>query len=182
MKIIICSFVVLSFVLGGCSSLGNRKSLKTTKSSNNTGNLYTNLKIRTTIALLAGGLGAGIGMATAPSDEKPEFHAMGWAGILGVLGFTLGELFFNDRKEYKKLKSEFDAYKKTHDFIQIDEKHGFFNDPNQPQEKKPVIWKIHKGLKLFKVSPTKIYKAEVYLTIEKDAETKPKVQIKKGLK
>lgn len=77
----------------------------------------TNQKSRLAATSVGIGVGAVIGAATAPSDERPELHALYWGGILGVVTAVAANYYFNDEKdlevmrlENEKLKAELDLF------------------------------------------------------------------------
>lgn len=77
----------------------------------------TNQKSRFAATSVGIGVGAVIGAATAPSDERPELHALYWGGILGVVTAVAANYYFNDEKdlevmrlENEKLKAELDLF------------------------------------------------------------------------
>lgn len=148
MKNTVICLLVTTLFLSGCATMDNTK---------------------TRWSLIGAGVasGAAIGATTAPEDEKKSFHAFTWGAALGLIGALIGEIFFSDKKEVKKVQTKFDDYKSKYEFVEVDQKHGFIPDAKVQNGKKPVIWSIKKGVKWFEESPTKRYKAEkLYEVIE----------------
>ncbi len=66
------------------------------------------------------GIGAGaiVGSATAPSDERPELHAMYWGGIIGVATAIAANYYFNDGHELETVRIENQKLQNQIDFLQ----------------------------------------------------------------
>ncbi|WP_413584777.1 hypothetical protein [Bdellovibrio sp. HCB274] len=78
----------------------------------------TNQKSRLATTLTGVGVGAVVGAATAPDDERPELHAMYWGGIVGVIAAVAANFYFDDNKEVEMAKMENDKLKAQLDFFQ----------------------------------------------------------------
>ncbi|KYG62821.1 hypothetical protein AZI87_16225 [Bdellovibrio bacteriovorus] len=78
----------------------------------------TNQKSRLATTGIGIGVGAVIGAATAPDDERPELHAMYWGGILGVVTAVAANYYFNDEKDMEVMRLENEKMKAQLDFFQ----------------------------------------------------------------
>ncbi|UYL09565.1 hypothetical protein B9G69_003135 [Bdellovibrio sp. SKB1291214] len=78
----------------------------------------TNQKSRLAATLAGVGVGAVVGASTAPSDEKPELHAMYWGGIIGVITAIAANFYFNDKTDIDMVRLENEKMKAQLDFFQ----------------------------------------------------------------
>lgn len=78
----------------------------------------TNQKSRMATTLAGVGVGAIIGGATAPEDERKELHSLYWGGIIGVASAVVANYYFNDEKDIDVLKLENEKMKAQLDFFQ----------------------------------------------------------------
>ncbi|MEK2644798.1 hypothetical protein [Bdellovibrio sp. BCCA] len=78
----------------------------------------TNQKSRLAATAVGVGVGAAIGAGTAPSDERPELHALYWGGIIGVVTAVAANYYFNDEKDLEVMKLENEKMKAQLDFFQ----------------------------------------------------------------
>lgn len=78
----------------------------------------TNQKSRLAATAIGVGVGGVIGAATAPSDERPELHAMYWGGIIGVVTAVAANYYWNDEKDIDVMKLENEKMKAQLDFFQ----------------------------------------------------------------
>ncbi|QDK39665.1 hypothetical protein [Bdellovibrio sp. NC01] len=78
----------------------------------------TNQKSRLAATAIGVGVGGVIGAATAPSDERPELHAMYWGGIIGVVTAVAANYYWNDEKDIDVMKLENEKMKAQLDYFQ----------------------------------------------------------------
>ncbi len=78
----------------------------------------TNQKSRLAATAAGVGVGAVVGASTAPSDERPELHALYWGGIIGVITAVAANYYFNDEKDLEVMKLENEKMKAQLDFFQ----------------------------------------------------------------
>ncbi len=104
----------------------------------------TNSKSRWAAMGLAMPIGAGVGLATTPVNEKPEFHALTWGSAFIAATALFGNYYFNDDEELKKLRLENTTLKSKSEFQLITEGKGFFKTPFEKKRTKKVKWKVYK--------------------------------------
>lgn len=104
----------------------------------------TNQKSRWMLMGAALPIGAGVGAATAPSDERPEFHALTWGATLVALSALFGNYYFSNEKELKKLRQENLSLKNKPKFKLITKGKGVFKSPFSKKGEKEVQWKVYK--------------------------------------
>lgn len=75
-------------------------------------------KSRTAVTLGSFVVGAGLGAATAPSDERKELHAMYWGGLLGVGAALISNYYFSEENEREKLVLENEKLKAQMELFQ----------------------------------------------------------------
>lgn len=63
-------------------------------------------------------VGAAIGSAVAPENERQELHAMYWAGVLGVSAALVSNYVFDEGEEVAKYKLETEKLRAELDLIQ----------------------------------------------------------------
>ena len=111
----------------------------------------TPTKKRNSLIAEAAGLGAVIGAATAPEDERQDVHAAYWAAILGVGAAIAGNYLYNDeienetlRKENQKLKADLDLFQ-TGQKVLLDQGNGKFKNPegNTELNGQKAHWKVY---------------------------------------
>ena len=78
----------------------------------------TDTKSRLLTTAVATAVGAAIGYTTAPSDERPELHALYWAGLTGVAASVAANFYFNDERDHEVLTAENEKLKAQMDVIQ----------------------------------------------------------------
>lgn len=78
----------------------------------------TNQKSRLATTAAGVAVGAALGAGTAPSDEKPELHALYWGGIVGVIAAVAANYYFDDERDMDVMKLENDKLKSQLDFFQ----------------------------------------------------------------
>ncbi|KHD89323.1 MAG: hypothetical protein OM95_04145 [Bdellovibrio sp. ArHS] len=78
----------------------------------------TNQKNRLATTTAGIGVGAIIGAATAPNDERPELHALYWGGILGVVSAVAANYYFHDEKDLEVMRLENEKMRAQLDFFQ----------------------------------------------------------------
>ncbi len=54
------------------------------------------------------GVGATVGAASAPSDERPELHALYWGGLVGVAASVAANYYFNEEQQRQVMEIERD--------------------------------------------------------------------------
>lgn len=78
----------------------------------------TNQKSRLAATGIGIGVGAVIGAATAPEEERAELHAMYWGGIIGVVSAVAANFYFSDEKDMEVMRLETEKMKAQLDFFQ----------------------------------------------------------------
>lgn len=68
----------------------------------------SNTKSRLATTGVGFGVGAVIGSASAPDDERPELHALYWGGLVGVAASVAANYYFNDEKQREFMEIERD--------------------------------------------------------------------------
>ena len=89
-------------------------------------------------------IGAGVGAATAPSDERPDFHALTWGATFVALSALFGNYYFSNEEELKKLRQENSFLKNKPKFKLITKGKGVFKTPFSQKGQKEVQWKVYK--------------------------------------
>ena len=63
-------------------------------------------------------VGALVGSATAPKEERRELHAMYWGGIIGVAAAIASNYYYSDEKDLSVMKLENEKLKAQLDIFQ----------------------------------------------------------------
>lgn len=78
----------------------------------------TNQKSRFASTAIGIGVGATIGAATAPKEERPELHSLYWGGVVGVASAIAANYYYSDEKDLEVMKLENEKMKAQLDFFQ----------------------------------------------------------------
>ena len=121
-------------------------------------------------AYMAGGFAAGavIGATTAPSDEKPEGHAMLWGGVIAAIVGFAANYFINDSKKVADLENKVYELENKPAFIKTKEKEGYFTDPFTKTKEK-ITWEIKEGSQWVDEGPDERYHINIRAKKKKKA-------------
>lgn len=103
----------------------------------------THSQSRWAVMAVAAPVGAGLGALSSPENEKPIFHAFAWGSAFVAAAAIIGNYYYNDDPEIKKLRQELIKLKSIPKFELITEGKGYFNDPLKGVEI-PVKWRVYK--------------------------------------
>lgn len=110
-------------------------------------------------------VGAAVGGASAPENERPELHSLYWAGLLGVTAALLGEVFFSDEEANEKLRLENDKLRTEMELINsanrvlLKEGKGYFKN-SKGEEVFPsgkARWRLYQVDRWVKDGPNRLY-------------------------
>lgn len=110
-------------------------------------------------------IGAGIGSATAPKDERKELHAMYWAGVLGLSTAIASNFVFSDDAELEKSRLETAKLKAELDLIQnsktvlLKEGKGYFKNASGEEffQNGKAKWRLYQIDRWAKEGPNTLY-------------------------
>lgn len=125
----------------------------------------TPMKSRLAVTSVAAVIGAGIGSATAPKDERKELHAMYWAGILGLSSAVAGNFIFSEESEIEKARLETAKLKAELDLIQnsktvlLKEGKGYFKNPSGEEffQNGKAKWRLYQIDRWATDGPNRLY-------------------------
>lgn len=119
------------------------------------------------LALTSGAfvVGAGIGQATAPKDERKELHAMYWGGLLGLTAAIVGQFVYDEEKELEtarlenaKLKADLELIQNSNKVL-LKEGKGYFKSSTGEEyfQSGKAKWRIYQIDQWVKDGPHKLF-------------------------
>lgn len=110
-------------------------------------------------------LGAAVGNASAPADERRELHSLYWGGLLGIATAVASEFFFSDQEELSRLRLEKEKLQAEMDLMQnanrvlVREGQGYFKNPGGEEyfQSGKAKWRVYQIDKWTKDGPNRLY-------------------------